>query len=84
MGIDNINSWELTISIYTYKYFGVFDPETMPRADPVCIPILSCNRALGMWGILKTMDAHNRSKAMDAISETCLFPTIMKLHTLEC
>ena len=77
-----IHSWDFITLIYTYKYFGVFDPETMPRADPVWIPIRSCNRALGMWGILKTIDAHKRSKAMDAISETCLFPTIMKLHTL--
>ena len=82
MGI--IHSWDFIALIYTYKYFGVFDPETMPRADPVWIPIRSCNRALGMWGILKTIDAHKRSKAMDAISETCLFPTIMKLYTLKC
>ena len=60
---------------YTYKYLGVFAPETMPIADPEWIPIRSCRRALGIWGILKTIDAHKRSKAIDAISETCLFPT---------
>ena len=61
--------------MYIYKYFGVLDPETMPIADPEWIPIRSCRRAFGMWGILKTMDAHKRSRAIDAISETCLLPT---------
>ena len=54
--------------VFVYQYFGVFDPDTIPIAGPEWIPIRSWRREFGIWGILKTIEAHKRSNAIDAIS----------------
>ena len=62
-----------TISV-TYRYLGIFGPVTIPIAGPEWMPIRSCKRNFGTREILKIPEAAERSKAIDAISITCLFP----------
>ena len=65
---------EVTPNKIFYQYFGIFGPVTIPTTGPEWIPIRSWSRKFGTRGTLKFPEAAARSKAIDAITITCLFP----------
>ena len=59
---------------YTHQYLGIGDLVTMPVTGPEWIPIRSFSPEFCILEILKSHFSPTRSKAIDAISTTCLVP----------
>lgn len=71
--MDSILLAVLTVSP-NKQYRGILLPTIPATTGPVWAPLRICSRSPGRLGTWKTEDAANRSRAIVAISDTCLSP----------
>lgn len=71
--VDSILEAVFTVSP-NKQYRGILDPTMPATTGPVWAPHLICKVSDFWWGILNWVEPANRSRAMLAISLTCLLP----------